>query len=161
MKNLAIALRKFQKKDTREAAEMCSQTVISVNATDYDPEQIQRWSIVIKSKKNWQARLETQFCLIAEYKNQIVGIGTQTPYGYLDMLYVHKDYQHRGIGSLLLASLLDQAHSDALEIITTEASITARLFFEKHGFRVIEKQKKILGGIPFVNFKMEKELSGT
>lgn len=51
------------------------------------------------------------------------------------------------------------ARGNKISKIFAEVSITARPFFEKHGFTVIEKQKVSIRGIELVNFKMEKELN--
>lgn len=42
--------------------------------------------------------------------------------------------------------------------ITTEASITAKPFFEKHGFVCLKKQNKEYRGMFFVNFLMKKSM---
>ena len=50
------------------------------------------------------------------------------------------------------------AHSQKISKIFAEVSITARPFFEKHGFTVTEEQKVSIKGVEFINFKMEKVL---
>lgn len=40
--------------------------------------------------------------------------------------------------------------------ITTYASITAKLFFEHRGYKVVREQQVIRDGIPLSNFIMEK-----
>ena len=73
--------------------------------------------------------------------------------GYLDRLYVHKDYQHQGIATAIcdkLESIFD------VEKITTYASITAKPFFEKRGYKVIKKQTVERNGVLLQNYVMEK-----
>ena len=41
----------------------------------------------------------------------------------------------------------------------TEASELARRFFERKGFVVLERQDKILRGVPIHNYRMAKTLS--
>ena len=44
-----------------------------------------------------------------------------------------------------------------LEKIITHASITARPFFEKRGYRVVKEQQVNRQGILLINYVMEKE----
>jgi ribosomal protein S18 acetylase RimI-like enzyme len=52
---------------------------------------------------------------------------------FIDRLYVHPDYQNRGIGR----TLLDHAHQlspDHLWLYTLQINLNARAFYEKNGF---------------------------
>ena len=51
--------------------------------------------------------------------------------GYLDRLYVHKDYQGKGIATLILNELEKHAILQGLSLIKTHASITAKPFLKK------------------------------
>ena len=60
------------------------------------------------------------------------------------------------------SALLHQIHESAaglgLTRLYTEASITARPVFEKHGFRVLEPQDVRLSNTLLRNYRMEKTL---
>ena len=73
--------------------------------------------------------------------------------GFLDRLYVHKDYQKKGIASALCDRLEENC---AAAYFTTHASMTARPFFEKRGYRVIREQQVERQGVALTNFVMEK-----
>jgi putative acetyltransferase len=53
-----------------------------------------------------------------------------------------------------------EARGQGLGWICTEASITARPFFEQQGFRVVREQMVSRRGVSMTNFVMEKELPG-
>ncbi len=42
--------------------------------------------------------------------------------------------------------------------IMSDVSITARPFFEKHGFRIVKKQTVRIGDVELTNYKMEESL---
>ena len=69
------------------------------------------------------------------------------------MLYVHKDYQNNQIAT----KLCDQLEKFVTSKITTYASISAKGFFEKRGYRVIRENEVIRKGITLTNYLMEKE----
>jgi putative acetyltransferase len=56
------------------------------------------------------------------------------------MLYVRKDAVGRGVGRRLYEAVEREARGQGLGWIFTEASITARPFFEQQGFRVVREQ---------------------
>ncbi|MDR3711665.1 MAG: GNAT family N-acetyltransferase [Puia sp.] len=78
--------------------------------------------------------------------------------GHLDLLYVHKDCQRRGVAGRLLFRILETARELGLTGIDVEASITARPFFEKHNFRMSGEQTVYVKGIALLNYKMHLEL---
>jgi putative acetyltransferase len=41
----------------------------------------------------------------------------------------------------------------------TEASVTARPFFERNGFRVVLEQRASCRGVEIINFEMEKRIA--
>jgi putative acetyltransferase len=78
--------------------------------------------------------------------------------GYLDKLYVHKDYQGKFIAFHLLREIEKIARELGLSKITTHCSITAKIPAERMGFLVIKEQAVIRNGISLINFVMEKKL---
>ncbi len=101
----------------------------------------------------------------------IIGFGDMDDTGYLDRLYVHKDYQGRGVataicdrleedfclsrGRLLQNSAVQKRKNDTF---TTHASITARPFFEKRGYTVVKAQQVVRKGISIRNYIMRKRI---
>ena len=65
----------------------------------------------------------------------------------------HKDHQRRGAASALCRELENAA---SFVRITTHASITARPFFEKRGYRVLKEQQAERDGVLLTNYLMEK-----
>jgi ribosomal protein S18 acetylase RimI-like enzyme len=57
--------------------------------------------------------------------------------GFIDHLYVHPDYQKRGVGKALLEHAR-RLSPDHLWLYTLHVNLQARAFYEKHGF-VAEK----------------------
>ena len=85
--------------------------------------------------------------------SRIVGFGDIDKTGYLDRLFVHADYQGKGIAT----GICNQLEQTIQGNITTHSSITAKPFFEKRGYRVIKEQQVERQGIFLANFIMEKD----
>lgn len=147
-----IKIRKYTPSDLPEIAQLFYNTVHTVNAVDYNDEQLDAWADGNIDMDKWNKSLESHYSLVAEENGVIAGFGDIDETGYLDRLYVHRDYQGRGIATAIC---------DALEMtvngrITTHASITARPFFEKRGYKVVREQEVIRKGVKLKNYIMER-----
>ena len=76
----------------------------------------------------------------------------------LAWLYVRPDHQRKGIARALCDGLEQGAKGEGVTRMTVHASITARGFFEKRGWRVVKEQQVERKGILLTNFVMEKAL---
>lgn len=147
-----MRLRSYRPEDCPELAELFHNTVHTVNARDYTPEQLDAWSDGSVDLAAWNRSFLEHATLIAEEGGRIAGFGDMAPDGYLDRLYVHQDFQGRGVAS----ALCDRLEAMVPGPVTTHASITARPFFEKRGYRVLRSQQVIRRGVALTNFVMEK-----
>lgn len=153
-----FTLRRFESSDLPECINLFYDTVHSVNAQHYTPAQLDAWAPA-SPKQAWWDSMINNVAYVAEHEQQIIGFGDITAAGYLDRLFVHKDYQRCGVAASILACLEREASQLSLTRITAEFSITAKPFAEAHGFHVIEQQEVISGRERLVNYLMEKMLS--
>ena len=116
-------IRPYRSSDCPALAELFYQTVHAVNARDYSPEQLDAWADGRVELAAWDASFRAHDTRVAVEGGVIVGFADLGPDGYLDRLYVHRDWQGRGVASALCDAL------PAARI--THASITARPFFER------------------------------
>ena len=148
-----MTLRDYTKTDCAELAELFYDTVHTVNAKDYTQEQLDAWATGKVNLEAWNESFQAHHTVVAEMDGKIVGFGDMDETGYLDRLYVHKDYQRRGVAAAICDAL--EQRSKAAEF-TTHASITARPFFEKRGYTVVKVQQVERRGILLTNFVMKK-----
>lgn len=149
-----MTLRDYTSGDCPELAALFYETVHTVNTADYTPDQLSAWAPGTVDEAAWDRSFLAHRTLVAEDQGQILGFADMDSTGYLDRLYVHKDHQREGIATLLCDALEQDCHGPKL---TTHASITARPFFEKRGYRVVRPQVVERRGVLLVNYVMEKE----
>lgn len=192
-------LRKYHPSDCAALAALFYETIHSVNARDYPQEQLDAWADGHVDLDAWNESflahntyVAVQECVGADDIDSrasdstdtapgktggspanalIIGFGDMDDTGYLDRLYVHKDYQGRGVataicdrleedfclsrGRLLQNSAVQKRKNDTF---TTHASITARPFFEKRGYTVVKAQQVVRKGISIRNYIMRKHI---
>ena len=146
-------LRPYRSADCPALAELFYDTVHTVCAGDYTPEQLAAWAPGAADPAAWDASFLAHRTLAAVEGETIVGFADMDESGYLDRLYVHRDFQRRGIAAALCDALEASA---AAKTFTTHASLTARPFFEHQGWRVIREQTVFRRGVALNNFVMEK-----
>ena len=149
-----MIIREYMPADCKEITELFYNTVHSVNARDYTVEQLNVWATGEVDLQKWNASLMEHYSLVAVENGAIVGFGDIDKTGYLDRLYVHKDYQRQGIATAICDKLENAVDCSR---IVTHASITAKPFFEKRGYRTLQEQQVERKGVLLTNYIMEKQ----
>lgn len=147
-----MLIREYRMSDCKEITELFYNTVHTVNARDYTKEQLDVWATGNEDLEKWNSSLKEHYSIVAVENDVIVGFGDIDKTGYLDRLYVHSDHQGKGIATAICDQLEQYAKGD----ITTHASITAKPFFEKRGYKVLKKQQVERQGVFLTNFRMKK-----
>lgn len=148
-----MIIREYRLTDCKELTELFYNTVHIVNARDYTKEQLDVWATGQVDLKKWDQSLQEHFSIVAVEDDVITGFGDIDKSGYLDRLYVHSDYQRKGIAT----AICNQLEAAVQESIVTHASITARPFFEKRGYKIVKEQRVERQGIFLTNYIMIKE----
>ena len=149
-----MLIRPYRSPDCPALARLFFDTVHAVNARDYSPSQLAAWAPGPVDLPAWDRSFLSHTTLVAEEAGAIVGFADMASDGYLDRLYVHKDHQGQGVATALCDAL--EANLPA-QTYTTHASITAKPFFLRRGYRVVREQQVERRGVWLTNFVMEKQ----
>lgn len=156
-----MRIRKYNDSDINEIVNLFYETVHSVNKRDYTKKQLNAWALKSELEdklKSWNKSFNTNITYVVEIRSDIVGFSDMTHSGYIDRLYTHKDFQGKGIATMLLKKLESIAVSVGISEIYTAASVTAKSFFEKNGYGIIMQQNVERNGVFLSNFKMHKSM---
>lgn len=121
---------------------------------DYTPAQLAAWAPADLDSAPWARRLQCQTFLLAEEDGALLGFASLEE-DDLDLLYVHPRHAHRGVGTVLCDALERRCTGSCL---TVHASITARPFFTRRGYRTVKRRQVERRGVVLTNYLMEKEL---
>ncbi|WP_434619873.1 GNAT family N-acetyltransferase [Arthrobacter sp. A5] len=100
----------------------------------------------------------TRHSIVATIGGELAGFSDVSPDGYVDKMFVSPRHQRRGVAHQLLAHVEAHARREGTSALSANVSITARHFFERHGFTVEAEQHPVKAGVELINFKMRKEL---
>ncbi|UHO39116.1 GNAT family N-acetyltransferase [Chryseobacterium capnotolerans] len=154
----AIIIRKGDPSDLPEMLQLFQDTIITICQEDYNIDQLNAWRSGTENQERWNNVIKQQFILIAEIKNKTVGFCTLDKGNYIDLLFVHKDYQHLGIATQLYKLIEKEALHQNQKFLTADVSKTAKPFFERMNFKLIQEQTVNVKGVDLINYKMEKAL---
>lgn len=153
-----LTVRPYAPGDADATVDIFLRAIREVASKDYDQAQIDAWAKV-EDRGAWARARASGQTWIVQREGVPIGFAGLEPDGLLNMMFVHPDHRSFGAASLLLATVEAEAKKQGLGRIFTEASLTARAFFERRGFVVLASQRVERRGQILENFRMEKALS--
>jgi len=125
----------------------------------YALETVKMWrasmerALGIQDKHTWAQQLHYLAEIVREYQMFLaIDNATDTVVGMLalggtevDQLFVHVDYQRRGIGARLI-ELAKSLSPGMLRLYTFEVNSGAQAFYEKQGFRIVGRGVEKVSG---------------
>jgi len=154
-------IREYKADDCPLLAQLFYDTVHTVNAKDYTKEQLDAWAPGHVNLDEWNHSFLEHTTLVAVWNGVIAGFADMDKSGYLDRLFVNKDYQGVGIAIALVTELERRVGQNSAVCFETYASVTAKPLFEKLGYTVQAENIAVRRGVSLVNFRMAKVISET
>lgn len=154
-----MLIRDYRPDDAQAIVRLFYETVHAVNRADYTAAQIDAWAPAVPDPGDWHRRMASRRTLVAERGGEVIGFGEIEDDGHIDFLFCRHDVVRQGVGTGLYLALEAVARGLELRRVFTEASITARRFFERQGFRVVARNTVARNGVELTNYSMEKRLA--
>lgn len=152
-----MPMRKWRPQDLDATIETFRRAVHDIASADYSPEELQAWAPDEADYPEWERRMDISHGWIFEINGKLRGFITTDAPGHIDLLYVHPDYQRMGVASALLDLLVADAGARGIRDLGTEASRTAKPFFEQAGFSLVRAQTVSRNGVAIEQFVMERK----
>lgn len=149
----------LKEKDIPEMQNLFRTTVLNINIQHYTKEEVEDWASCGDDPARWKELLShNQYIGAFDENDCLIGFSSMNKEGYLHSMFVHKDWQGKGVATQLLFEIETLAQQFNVTDITSEVSLTARPFFEKKGYKVIKSQKAKANKLKLTNFVMHKSL---
>lgn len=165
---MAYAIRPFTDEDASALAEITLAAIRAVGARSYSTEQTAAWAARHpRGKAGAQRFLDrtaagARIIVAASVEDSPVAYALLEPDGHLDMLYCHPDHTRCGLADELLAASEQDARSQNLTRLFTEASELARPAFERAGYKMDHRRDFDIPyqgkAVAIHNYAMEKPL---
>jgi putative acetyltransferase len=157
-----LEVRRYRSSDAAATLAVFLDSVTVTASADYSVEQIAAWSRrERRTVSDWDRGMRRRNSYVAVHDGEIAGFSDVSDEGYIDMMFVSPRHSRRGVATALLAALAARARGLELESLSADVSITARPFFERHGFEVVTEQHPVTAGVRMTNFHMTKSLGAS
>ncbi|MEE7458696.1 GNAT family N-acetyltransferase [Methylorubrum populi] len=156
---IPFCIRPYASRDLETILNLFQRSIRGIASADYAPAQIEAWSRIDRAV--WAEPPAALRRWVAWADGQAAGFADLGPGGHLDKLYVDPAHRRRGVAQALLVTAEAEAIAQGVEGLDTEASLTARPFFEAAGFRVVAQESVIRNGQALRRFRMRKDGLGT
>ena len=155
----SVVIRPYEHSDAPATLAVFISAVTETASADYTAEQVQAWAQPgRRDVGTWHAAMLARDSIVATIGGELAGFSDVSPDGYVDMMFVSPRHQRRGVARQLLAHLEAHARCAGTPGLSADASITARPFFERHGFTVEAEQHPVKAGVELTNYRIRKEL---
>ncbi|GAA1495826.1 GNAT family N-acetyltransferase [Paeniglutamicibacter kerguelensis] len=129
--------------------------VTETASAHYSAEQIAAWARADERDAiQWNTARKSLNTYVAAIGAEVAGFSDVEADGYIDMMFVAPKFGRRGVAGALLAHLRAIAVGTSASELYANASITARPFFERHGFAVVAEQHPVSRGVEMTNYRM-------
>ena len=96
-----LGIRPLTELDIPEMRELFRTTVLTVNSKDYTKEEVADWASCGDSIEHWKELLaKNDYIGAIDGQGKIVGFSSMNAEGYLHSMFVHKDWQGKGVATL-------------------------------------------------------------
>ena len=156
--NTDFTIRIAQQSDALELMSLFQETVLHINKRDYSEAEVADWASCGNDLSHIKDMIKTHY--FCGNQSTVTDCRLFIHYqGYLHSMFIHKDFQGKGIATILLNEIERYATARGIMRITSEVSLTARPFFEKRGYIVEVEQKRKANQLYLTNFWMAKRLA--
>jgi aminoglycoside 6'-N-acetyltransferase len=151
-------IRDYRPEDLPEVMTLFARSVRELGCRDYSPAELAAWAPDRPDARAWAKRLASEATFVCERDGRIAGLARVGATGCVDLLYVHPDFERRGVARELMGRVTAWARARHIGCLHAAVSLTARPFFEKAGFRVVADQTAVRNGVSLRNFRMERPI---
>lgn len=131
-----VEIRRATAGDAEAVYEIVLRALRETNARDYPASVIDR--LVLTLPEGVASKLEEWHAYVAVVDGGIVGTGSLSG-KTVRAVFVHPEYQGRGIGTKLMDAVENAANAEFEGILGVQSSITAQPFYAKRGFKVVRE----------------------
>lgn len=150
--------RPYEPTDLQSVIEIYTTSIRSLAAPHYSPEQLAAWAPIPPEAAHWKERLSPLHTIVAECDGVLAGFASYTQDGYLDFLFTRPGFARRGVATKLYQRVESALRAVGVPRVTTQASLAARPFFDRHGFQVDTEECVECRGSYLTRFAMHKQL---
>ncbi len=149
-------LKQINIKDQLDLKKIYFDSIISIDKEIYTEEQKSAWASQAWDNPNFNISIDKGKGWLILVNGKKIAFGIRYPNNRIALLYCTGKSQRKGYGRKLLNKLENEAKTEGLTFLTTEASLISYKLFLKNNWEIIRKEKIIIKNLIFERYKMIK-----
>lgn len=130
-----VTIRKATQQDRESLCQIQVSAIRELGRSHYSAADLEAWSSGLSPERHGKY-IADRFVIVAEAGSEILGFGALDPdTGKVCAVYVRPAHTRKGIGSAILVTLIAEAKRLGLRQLHCHASLNARQFYERRGFK--------------------------
>ena len=154
---MTISLRPFLPSDAPALARLFRESVEILAEDDYTDDQRAAWASAADDLAEFAQKLAAALSLVALRDGALAGFASLAD-RRIDMLYVDPEHAGAGVATVLVDALEKLSAARGAKQLETDASDTARDFFQKRGYQAQSRNTVMRAGEWLANTTMKKTL---
>lgn len=152
-----MQIRFYESKDALATLDLFRSSILDDLSDDYSLAQKRAWANVTDIHL-WTSARATALTWVAVQGSQLVGFIDLQNDGLINMLFVHPDFKRTGVASAMFEVLQKRAKLVKIRRLYSHASISAKPFFVRQGFKVVQQQEVAIRGQVLTNYLVQKSI---
>ncbi|MFD2565074.1 GNAT family N-acetyltransferase [Aquimarina rubra] len=128
------------------------QTVTIYGSKIFTKEEVKIFSRLALDKNHWTQKFIEDYIYNVKLNGEVIGSFSLSKDGVIEYIFVHQNYQGRGIAKKLYSTLEEVAREAGINSLSTRINLNTKDFFEKNGFKIIKNAEKVSGGEEIVSY---------
>lgn len=154
--NMRDQVRRLETRDHDALLEVYRQAVHCSTAALYSKQQ--QWAWANQSEALRPLLSQGRGWVSCNPQDQAEAFCLRHPNDRVALLYSHPSVQRQGCAKALLQATEQEARSEGISMLRTEASLISKPLFEAMGWQVSWREELRIGGVHFLRFRMHKHL---
>ncbi|WP_405205419.1 GNAT family N-acetyltransferase [Aquimarina sp. LLG6339-5] len=134
------------------------QTVTIYGSKIFTKEEVKIFSRLALDKNHWKTKFVDDYVYNAKLNGEVIGSFSLSKNGEIEYIFVHQNYQGRGIAKKLYQTLEEVAREANMVTLSTQINSNTKDFFRKNDFDIIQNIEKVAGGEDIVGYNGVKKL---
>ena len=153
-----VEVRAYFDADLEAVVRVFTESVHQLAVRDYSALQRAAWAPQAPALEPWARRMSSVTTQVAVDGAEVVAFISHDRAGHIDLLFTAPAHARRGIATRLYRSVEESLLAAGVVEAFTEASLTARPFFERCGFELTREEVVMRHGTALRRFAMRKPL---
>ncbi len=152
-----MRIRPYEHKDIVPLGDVYRSAIRAVGEQFYSVEQVAAWVSYPDDQAEFMRWVQEASTVVAiTEESGPIGFGGLENTGRISSLFVRPEWMRQGVGAALLKRLLNDARSNGIYELTTQASEFSKPLFEQFGFDLTNIEHTTFKEVDFTRYAMRK-----